>query len=96
MKYPDYVKTMESWMKLDELEGARTKRYFTDLSGTKEMKNFTYRSKFGIHFRYIYQVDYHNNRRHAPIYLDRTLETKFFIDCNFSWYLEEQEVNTAL
>ena len=39
MKYPDYVmKIVASWITLDELEGARTRRYFIDSSGTKETK----------------------------------------------------------
>ena len=37
MKDPDCVmKIMASWMTVDELEGARTRRYFIDSSGTKE------------------------------------------------------------
>ena len=39
MKEPGYVmKIMVSWMALDELEGARTRRYFIDISGTKDTK----------------------------------------------------------
>ena len=54
MKDTDYaMNIMESWMILDELEGARTRRYFIDSSGTKDMKQFTYRHTFGVHFRYI-------------------------------------------
>ena len=53
MKDMDYVmKAMTSWMTLDELEGARTRRDFIDSSGTKETKQFTYRQPFGLHFRY--------------------------------------------
>ena len=70
MKEPDYVmKIIAGWIKLDILEGARIRRYFIDSSGTKETKQFTYRKPFGINFRYINQVDDHNNWRHAPIYL---------------------------
>ena len=78
MKDPDYVmKIVASWITLDELEGARTRRYFIDSSGTKETKQFTYRQPYGISFRYRHQVDDHNNRRHAPMSLERTWETKF-------------------
>ena len=36
MKEPDYLmKIMASWMTLDELEGARTRRHFVDRIGTK-------------------------------------------------------------
>ena len=52
MKDTDYVmKIMLSWIKLDEVEGASTRRYFIDSSGMKEMKQFTYWQPFGIHFR---------------------------------------------
>ena len=57
MKDPDYVmKIVASWMTLDESEGAKTRRYFTDRIGTKETKNLTYRQPFGIHFRHRHQV----------------------------------------
>ena len=97
MKEMDFVmKVMEIWMTLDELYGARTRRYFIDSSGTKDIKQFKYHQPFGFHFRYNNQVDDHNNRRHAPISLDITWETKFWPDYNFDWYLEVSEVNTSL
>ena len=47
MKYPDYViKIMASWVILDELEVARTRKYFIDGNDTKDMKLFTYRQPF--------------------------------------------------
>ena len=63
------MKMMESSMTHDELEGANTRKYFIDRSGTKETKQFQYRQTFGLHFRYIYQIENHNNWRHVPIYL---------------------------
>ena len=97
MKETDYVmKIMASWMTLDKLEGARTGGYFIDISGTKDMKQFTYWQPFWIHFRYKHQVNDHNNCIHALIYLDRTRETKFWPDCNFAWYFAVLEVNIAL
>ena len=42
------------------------------------------------------KIDDHNNRRHAPISIDRTWATKFWPDRNFAWYLAVTEVNTAL
>ena len=79
MKDPDYVmKIMASWMTLDALEGAKTRRDFIDSSGTKDTEQFTCRQPFGIHFRYRNQVDDHNNWRHAPIFLERTWATKFW------------------
>ena len=62
MKEPDYaMKKMASWMALDELEGARTRRYFVDRIGAKDMKQFTYWQLFGLHFRYRHQLDEHND-----------------------------------
>ena len=90
------MKIMVSWMTLDELEGARTRRYFIDRSGTKDMKQFKYRKPFGNNFRYIHQVDNHNNWRHALISLKKTWETKFWPDRNFAWYIVVSEVNTVL
>ena len=67
VKDPDYaMNVMANWMALIELEGARTRRNFTDNSGTKETKKFAYRQIFGIPFRYRHQVDDHNNQIHAP------------------------------
>ena len=88
MKEPDYVmKIMASWMKLDEVEGTRKRRYYIYISGTKRTKQFTYRHPFGINFIYIHKVDDHNNWRHAPTSFEKTRATKFWPDCNFSWYL---------
>ena len=73
MKEPDYVmKIMAIWMTLEELDGAKTRRDFADSSGTKQTKLFTYRQPFGLYFKYRHQVDNHNNRRYAPISLERT------------------------
>ena len=95
-KDPDYVtKIMASWMTLDELVGARTRRYFIDSIGTKETKQLKYWQPFGVHFRYRHQVDDQNNRRHVPIFLERTWGTRFWLDCNFAWYLAVLEINTA-
>ena len=70
MKYPDYeMETMESWMTLDELDRAKTRRYFINSIGKKETKKLIYRQPFGLHFRYIHQVDNHNNWIYAPICL---------------------------
>ena len=85
MRDPDYVrKIMVIWMTLDELEGARTRRDFIDISWTKDMKQFTYRKPFGNNFRYIHQLEDHNNWRHAPISLKGTWATNFCPDHNFA------------
>ena len=72
MKDLDYLmKIVESWMTLDELEDAKTRRDFIDSSGTKEKNIFTYRQPFGLHLKYRHQVYDHNNQVHALIYLER-------------------------
>ena len=97
MQDPDYfMKIMASWMTLDELEGSRTGRYFVESSGTKQTKQFTYCKPFGIHFRYIHQMDDQNNWRHGKISLKRKWATKFWTDHDFVRYLTVFEVNTAL
>ena len=60
------------------------------------VRQFKYWQPFGLHFRYRYQVYDQNNRRHAPISIQRTWETRFWPDRNFAWYLAVTEVNTAL
>jgi hypothetical protein len=96
-KEPDYVmKIMATWMTLDELPEANTRRDYIGRDGQSLVKLFKYRQPFGLHFRYCHQVDDHNNRRHAPISVERTWATKFWPDRNFAWYLAVSEVNTAL
>ena len=87
---------MVSWMTLDELEGANKKRFYKGTAGQTMSTTFKYRQPFGINFRYRHQVDDQNNRRHAPIYLERTLATKFWLDRNFDWYLAASEVNADI
>ena len=41
-------------------------------------------------------MDDENYQIYAPIYLERTWETKFWPDLNFAWYLAVSEVNTDL
>ena len=97
MKDPDYVtKIMVSWMTLDKTEGIRARSYFIDTNGTEDKKQFKHRKGFGIHFRYIHQVDNHNNWRNSPASLERIWVTKFWPDCNFAWYLAVLDVITAL
>ena len=97
MKETDYVMNiMASWMTLDKLESARTRRDLIYISGTKDTKQCIYRKPFGLHFGYIHQVYDHNNCRNAPIHLERTWTTKFWPDKKFAWYIDVSEVNTAL
>ena len=94
---PEYVmKIMATWMTLEELDGADNRLEYKGRDGEFLASIFKYRQPFGLHFRYRHQVYNHNNRRHAPISIERTWETKFWPDRNFAWYLDVIEVNTAL
>ena len=53
LKEPDYViKTMVSWMTLDDLEGDNTKRNYKGRGGEYLVKMFKYRKPFGLYFCY--------------------------------------------
>ena len=94
---PEYaMKIMDTWMTLEELDGTDTRQEYKGRDGESLARLFKYRQPFCLHFRYRHQVDNHNNRRHAPISIERTWETKFWPDRNFAWYLAVTEVNTAL
>ena len=61
MKDPDYVANiMASWMKLDDLEGTKTIRYFTESNDMKEDKTFTHRHQFGLHLNQQNKIYYHS------------------------------------
>ena len=78
------------------MDGTDTRRDYKGQDSQSLVRQFKYRQPFGLHFRYFHQVYDHNHRRHYPILIDRTCETKFFPDRNFVWYLDVTEVNTAL
>ena len=68
MKYTDYVmKSMASCLTLDDLEDAKTRRYFIERSGTNKTNLFKYRHSFGQNSNYRHQLYDHNYQRHAPI-----------------------------
>ena len=90
------MKIMATWMKLEEMDGSNTRREYKGRDGEFLSRLFKYCLSFGLHSRYRHQVDYHNNRKHAPISIESTWETKFWPDRNFAWYLAVTEVNTAL
>ena len=90
------MKIMAAWMTLEELDGADTRREYKGRDGESLARLFKYRQPFGLNFRYRHQVDDRNNRRHAPISIERTWATKFWPNRNFAWYLAVNEVNTAL
>ena len=82
-------------MTLDNFEGGQTRPdYLVD--GVNTTKNFCYKQPFGIHYKFRHQFDDNNNRRHSPIFVERTWATKFWDDRNCAWYLATSEVNTNL
>ena len=70
------MKIMATWMTLEELDGADTRREYKGRDGESLVRLFKYCHPFGLHFLYRHQVDDHKNRRHAPISIERTWATK--------------------
>ena len=66
------------------------------MGGVKTNKTFCYKQPFGMHYKFIHQVDDNNNRWHSSILFDRTWATKFWEDRSCAWYLSTSEVNTNL
>ena len=92
----DVSKTMASRITLEDLEGAYTRNEYKGRDSQFLLKLLEYRHPFALNFWYQLQVDDHSNRRHSPILLERTWETKFWPDRNFTWYLVVTEMNTTL
>ena len=83
-------------MTLDDMKVYNTKRNYKVRYSESLVENFKYNQPFGFHFGCCNQVKDHNNRRHSPISLDSTWDTKFWTDCKFTLYLSMMEGNTAL
>ena len=77
------------------LHRGQTRRDYL-VNGVKTTKTFCYKQPFRMYYKVCHQVDDHNNRRHAPISLERTCATKFWEDRNCVWYIATSEVNTNL
>ena len=80
---------------LDQMENGNMKRNYKGGDSQSPMKNSAYWQPFGLHLWYHHQLDNHKNRLHSPISLERIWDTKFWIYCNFAWYLYMKEVNTS-
>ena len=92
MKDPDYLmKLMTTYGTLDPTD-KRARRKFKR-GGVMETKEFMYMEVVANHFLYRHQVDDNNNRRYAPMSIDRTWATKYWPDRCFAWYLAVPEVN---
>ena len=67
-KEPEYVMNiMATWMTLEELDGADTRREYKGRDGNYLARLFKYLQLFGLHFQYRHQVYNQKNIRHAPI-----------------------------
>ena len=96
MKETKYVtKIMYNWITLDKFEGRQTQRCYL-VNGIKTTKTLCYEQPFGMHYKFIHQVDDKNNRQHLPILVERTWTDKFWEDRNCAWYLATSEVNINL
>ena len=62
--------------------GRKSKR-----GGVMETKEFMYMEVVSNHFLYQNKFDGNNNRKHAPISIDKTWVTKYWPDRCFDWYL---------
>ena len=61
-KDPKYVvNIMATWMTLEELDGADTRRKYKGRDGESLARLFKYRRPFGLHFRYLHQGDDQKN-----------------------------------
>ena len=63
------------------------------MDGVKTTKTICYKQPFGIHYKFIHQVDDNNNRLNLHILVERTWATNFWSDINFAWYIATSEVN---
>ena len=96
MKKTNYMtKIIYNWMTLDKFEGRQTQRCYL-VDGVKTTKTLCYKQPFGMHYKFIHQVDDNNNRQHSHILVERTWAAKFWEDRNCAWYLATSEVNTNL
>jgi len=83
---------MSTFGTLEGREDHKTKRVYKS-NGQTVTKVFNCIEPISNHFRYRHQIDDNNNRRHAPISLERTWVTKYWPDRNFAWFLAVTEVN---
>ena len=97
------MKIMATWMTLEDLDRADTRQEYKGRYGQSLARILKYRQTFGLHFRYRHYVYDHNNRRHAPISIERTWESKGFLTClnyqveySLSHYLNLNELTTFL
>jgi hypothetical protein len=64
------MKLIATYGALVEIDGSKTLRSLTAVSGEKFMKSFNYMEPFHNHFKFCHQVDDHNNSMHFPLSLE--------------------------
>jgi hypothetical protein len=62
----------------------------------RENVSFVYTEPFFNHFKFRHQVDDHNNARHSPISLEKSVNTKDWKIRVFTFFLAVVEVNARL
>ena len=92
MKDPDYImKIMTTYGTLEQTD-KRTQTKFKR-GDVMETKGFMCTEVVENMFLYRHQVANNNNRRHVPISIERTWDTKYLPGFFFYWYLAVSEVN---
>ena len=76
MKYPYYViNLMTTYGTLEPTDTSARRKF--KRGGIMDTKEFMYTDVFANHFLYQYKVDDNNNRRHAPISIEKPWATKY-------------------
>ena len=88
LKEPDYI--MMLMATFGTLERVGTEK-FRNVDNTRI--SFRYPELFHNHYQYRHAVDDHNNRRHAPISIERTWTTNWWPNRVFAFILAISEVN---
>ena len=94
IKDTDYVILMVTkYEVLEHLEGLDTQQRYKGAGGDLVTKRFNYHEVFGNHFNYRHQVDENKNRRHYPISVERTWDTKYWPGQCHAYFFVLTEVN---
>ena len=92
MKNIDYTMKLMTTYRTLEPTDKRTRRKFKR-GGVLETKEFMYTEVVKNLFLYQHQVDDNNSMRNVSISIERTWDTKYWLDPCFAWYLSVSEVN---
>ena len=76
MKEENYtMKFMAMYEAFVKIDGSKTLRSLTAVSGEKFIQSFKYTEPFHNHFKFRHQVDGHNNSRHSSLSLEESWAT---------------------